>query len=902
MNLISPRDIAQNEFWTDFCKVVSRDTTLIEIAFAPKGGSKFNRAIYFNQLLPQDLEILATRDINISFLADCDIDKIEAQHSRETFRQSKNSTLSCKKIVSFDLDLKDMEPGFLSLPIERRRALVISTAAIIINKSKDHNIPIWIVNSSGNGIHLHFKFAVPFSLENANEYKDSYTTWIELLRMSLGSSLLFDAACSNPARIMRLPGSTNWKDLENPIQTEILFHNPAAHADQFLRRIDSKLSGQSYKKQLSLEGILKHFHYLKFDTLQQQGDQLVCSSPFSSDSSPSFYFHPTKQIYYDFSTGEGGTTFQLVAKLAGLDTLSDSTAISKKIREISGEYPENTSRFSLRSTGVWFSKSLEEDTEALWICSPLEVKAATRDHQSESWGRVLAFLDQDGIRKTWSMPMEMMAGDGLELRRELLRRGLRISSNRKARSFLMEYIQSVEIDSRVRCVDQIGWHAATFVLPNRIYSKNKELEDISLQRDGEFACFQQRGSLEEWQEHIGAVCKGNSRLVFALSAAFTPPLLKLLGEESGGIHFGGSSSIGKTLALYIAGSVWGGGGVSGYLRKWRSTLNGLESLAADRNDCLLTLDELAEISAKDAAYATYMLANGSGKKRMGRNGEAKEALEWRTLFLSSGEIGLGSHLAESGEKHRAGQFVRLVEIEADAGKGLGIFDTIGNAPSSSHLADSLRQASDHYYGTAIDNFLQHLVHLHIEGIEKTRKELFDKISVQNLTGQVGRVAKRFSLIATGGILASRMKILPIKEEDITSAVKICFDNWASNHSNHPDFESEKILSTIRRYLQVNGCAYFPEWNGKTDVYTDKKCCGYRLLNENGTYSWLILNEVMRQEICQGLDFRKVIRVLKDGGILLHKNGVSSIPLRLPNFGLVRVYQLSPEILLEHDAH
>ncbi len=806
-------DISPNpDFWNDLANSLSAENSLIEIAIASKGGSKFNRAVYYTQITPEALHSIACRETNISFLSDCNIDKMDVIFGKEIFRQSQNACITAKHIVSFDIDFKDMHEGFKDLALEQRRALLIATAGKIIEQCKTKKIPLWILNSSGNGLHLHFRFSEPIKINAPQDYKQSYLLWLDLLELAFDQKLVFDKACCNPGRIIRLPGSTNWKDAAQPIKTEIFFHNPLADASKFLEICENFRNSKS--KTISLETLLKFFKYSKLESLKKVGDQIVCSSPFTHDFSPSFYFHPQKQIYFDFSKGEGGSFFKLVAKLANLDPEKDTVEIRKKLAEIRGESDASTSRFTLRANGVWFSKSIDEDSESLWICSPLVIKAATRNQQSNAWGRILSFPDQDGVQKSWPMPMEMLAGDGLELRRELLNQGLRISTNSKARSYLMEYIQTEESEDRVRCVAQIGWQAESFVLPSAVYCRNKSDEVIALQKEGEFSCFQTRGTLDEWQSNVAVPCTHNSRLIFSLAAAFTPPLLKLVGEESGGIHFVGSSSVGKTLALRIAGSVWGGGGVSGYLRKWRSTVNGLESLAEDRNDCLITLDEISEISARDAAYATYMLANGGGKKRMGRHGEAKESAEWRTLFLSSGEIGLGNHLAESGEKHRGGQFVRLVEIEADVGKNLGIFDEIGDASSASQLADKLRSSCDRFYGTAIHEYLQKLVQVDLETIENIRKDCLKFLTRNSLHGQIGRVAKRFALIATGGILASQMDIIPMSTDEILSAIKNCFNNWSTLHSDHPDFESEKILATIRRYLQVNGCAYFPEWDGR----------------------------------------------------------------------------------------
>ena len=63
----------------------------------------------------------------------------------------------------------------------------------------------------------------------------------------------------------------------------------------------------------------------------------------------------------------------------------------------------------------------------------------------------------------------------------------------------------------------------------------------------------------------------------------------------------GTSSIGKTMILIVAGSVWGGGGMQGYRREWRATLNGLEGVAAMHSDALLALDEMGEIDGRDDA-------------------------------------------------------------------------------------------------------------------------------------------------------------------------------------------------------------------------------------------------------------------------------------------------------------
>ena len=73
-----------------------------------------------------------------------------------------------------------------------------------------------------------------------------------------------------------------------------------------------------------------------------------------------------------------------------------------------------------------------------------------------------------------------------------------------------------------------------------------------------------------------------------------------------------------------------------------------------------------------------MLASGMGKARAGRGGEGRTPAAWRVLFLSSGEIGLAAKVAEDGRcrKLTAGQQVRVIDIPADAGAGLGLLEAL----------------------------------------------------------------------------------------------------------------------------------------------------------------------------------------------------------------------------------
>lgn len=100
------------------------------------------------------------------------------------------------------------------------------------------------------------------------------------------------------------------------------------------------------------------------------------------------------------------------------------------------------------------------------------------------------------------------------------------------------------------------------------------------------------GTVQAWKERVSALCVGNSRLTFSVACAFAGALLRPSGTASGGFHLYGGASCGKTTALKVAASVFGG---PASLQGWRTSGNALEAIAAQHSDTLLTLAELSSV-------------------------------------------------------------------------------------------------------------------------------------------------------------------------------------------------------------------------------------------------------------------------------------------------------------------
>jgi putative DNA primase/helicase len=518
--------------------------------------------------------------------------------------------------------------------------------------------------------------------------------------------------------------------------------------------------------------------------------------------------------------------------------------------------------------GVWFNqapKANGEQPAPVWVCSPLEILAITRDHDNENHGKLLRFCDYDGVEHRWPMPMELLAADGATYRQVLLSGGLRIKEGRQGRELLSRYIQGSNPKKRMRCVNRLGWYNGLYILPRGTIGKSPDEEIVFQAHMPLVDHHESKGTLSEWQKHIAQYCVDNSRLCFCVSVGFAAPLLDLLGEENGGFNLRGPSSGGKTTALKVALSVYGG---EKMLHSWRATANGLESIAALHNDCLLCLDELGKLEPKIAGEIAYFLVNGGGKQRSDRSGFARKKQTWRLLFLSSGEVGLPDLIRQSGQKVRGGHEVRVVDIPAFTGQ-YGVFEHIHFTASGDVFSRMLCANTENYHGTAGRAFLQELIGDIPKNIGRIR-QLIEQFKHENTPpaadGQVLRVLNRFALIAAAGTLATELGITGWPAEDAAWAAKVCFEAWLANRGGISAQEGQEVLRQVRHFFELHGDARFTVIGDGDERITVNRA-GYKRASE-GNWLFFVLPESFKQDICAGFDMQTAIAILIEKGWLI----------------------------------
>lgn len=556
-----------------------------------------------------------------------------------------------------------------------------------------------------------------------------------------------------------------------------------------------------------------------------------------------------------------------------------------------------------RQAGVyWVAVRADKETGAesyaspAWISSPLKVTAMTRNAQGEAWGRLLIFPDRDGRNHSWCAPMSLFAGSGEELRATLLSGGMTLTTNANLRRHIGDYIQQERPNVTARCVDRTGWHGNVFVLPRETLGDTEANPVLFQAANIEGVSIGTGGTLEGWREQVARPCAGNSRLVLALSAAFAAPCLGLIGMEGGGFHLRGGSSSGKSTALAVAASMYGA--PEQYCKTWRHTDNGLEGAAALHSDLLLVLDELGQLDPKHAGAVAYLLANGQGKGRSNRDGSPRALATWRVLFLSAGEIGLGDMVTQSGGKPRAGQEVRVIDLPADAGAGLGAFEYVPAGMLPGAFSDAFKRACAEHFGHALPAFLKAIlsdVDAARESLRTVRDEEAAVLAGEDASGQVRRVAQRFGLVAAAGELATQSGLTGWAQGEATKAAVTCFKAWLAARGGAGNAEPAAMLAQVRAFLGANGDARFTLWNSNGEGLRTANRAGFRKPGVDGP-TYYIEAEVFRGEVCTGFDPLQVARALLDAGALLPGgDGRMTQKPKLPDNRRARVYVITPAL-------
>jgi putative DNA primase/helicase len=587
----------------------------------------------------------------------------------------------------------------------------------------------------------------------------------------------------------------------------------------------------------------------------------------------------------------------------GVYVTPDATQISEETKE-KDDTPENESSVpeGFQLTEEALSYYDESAKKYVVISGHIEVVAHTEDHGSEQTGKLVKFVTHGGETRQLRLHNNMIIKDGDAIHQILAARGLFVSTRKRAKNKLSEYINASNPKKNAKIIKVTGWYKNCFITENGILGEIPN-ELLIFQSDAEPPAVNTKGTLQDWTENIGKLCVGNSRLILAVSAAFASILLKPCKRENFGIHFVGSSSEGKSTALYVAASVFGS---RKYLRSWRSTDNGLEGIAATHNDMLLILDELGASDPKKAGDISYMLNSGQGKTRANVLGAARKPHTWRIGVLSSGEKDLETHMAEANKRTYTGQSIRLLTVFAKpTPQSTGLLEKLNGFPTYAAMTQHFDKATAEYYGTPMQAFVESVIK-ETDSIRKYFDAALRESKETHLpggaNGQDDRVFKFFFTIGFAGELATRYGISGWPVGEALAAAIDEFGRWISHKGGFGNQEEKQMLEQIKYFFTTYGHLKFQKLlNGRALSYPiPNERAGFTetRTNADGTTEdvYYVFPEYFKNVVAKGLSLKAVNRLLTELGIMeaTQTSGHPSVIVRIDG-KVYRMYAITSKI-------
>ncbi|MCQ8104121.1 DUF927 domain-containing protein [Methylomonas sp. SURF-2] len=518
-----------------------------------------------------------------------------------------------------------------------------------------------------------------------------------------------------------------------------------------------------------------------------------------------------------------------------------------------------------RKPGVWYCYITEgkgdkpPEHHALFICSPLYIEGLTNTEDGRYFGRLLKFRDTLGRWRFWAMPMELLRGSCEELRGELLAAGVEIDTRNRQK--LADYLQWRTPETVWTAATRTGWttKGGAFVLHDRIIGGERvHFQSESISVDG---AARVGGDFQQWQQ-IAGYCEKNPVLMTSVCVSLSGALLAKVHRDSGGVHWIGDSSTGKTTALIVGASVWGG---EDFKRTWRATSNGLEGAAALLSDTCLCLDEISEAEPREVGAIVYSLGNGTGKTRANRIGSARHVHRWRLSLLSTGERSISSAMQEGGKQTKAGQLVRLLNIPA--ARQYGVFDDLHRFDDGRAMSDFFKTQCAKHYGHAGVKFVEYIIKLEQNGSSDFGGKIADiEKQFQHTDSQAARAASRFALYALAGELATDAGVLPWRAGAALEACKVMFEQWQTLHGTGAT-EHNQILQSVRDYILKHGDTRFTD---KASDHPPKLERAGWYTERDGERVYLFASAALK-ESGGSYDLKRVLDALESAGWIVERD-------------------------------
>lgn len=198
-------------------------------------------------------------------------------------------------------------------------------------------------------------------------------------------------------------------------------------------------------------------------------------------------------------------------------------------------------------------------------------------------------------------------------------------------------------------------------------------EDIEFDADGDLpqlsAALEAAGDRDLWFEHVKALRRdGNFAVQTIMATSLASVLLCKIGALPFMLDVWGDTEAGKTVAEYVACSIWADPKDSAYIGDFKATEVALEVKASALNHLPLILDDTSKVSRRirdNFEGFVYDMCSGKGKSRSDKTLGVRAENAWQLAIITTGEAPLSGYVNQGGAMNRVLELHALRAIFPD---------------------------------------------------------------------------------------------------------------------------------------------------------------------------------------------------------------------------------------------
>lgn len=681
--------------------------------------------------------------------------------------------------------------------------------------------PTMLVDS-GNGVHVYWRLDQPYL---ADEWAETAS---KLKRYCITAPLHVDhVVTADSARILRVPGTTNWKDAENPKQVHLIERTATRYSLKQFNTYLPNVGPQRAVHKSNEWDIEEDYPKVAMKTVLQGCQQVRHAAKLQGNGIDEPYWRAVLSVVsrcdsgdkYIHAVSKGDPRYDYEeTKLKAASTLGPATcehfasvnpkgcagcqykgAVRSPIaiiptvevpeEEAKEEFPPKLGDWFITQAGVY--RTIEGDdgvVEKAWACRVpvwgrnFRTRMGETDTDDDEAKVELRWQRPDGAWRRNLLPlsligspskmMEWAGGQGL---------GTLITNVKVWNMYISELTNDLlRRQSVTAYYSRLGWHNnyTEFVLGKRMITAEGSVE-AKIERNGPLARLNSLGNLDDWKKAIDVLNKpGYEAHMFCVLAGFGAPLLSLMDVSGAAVSLAGASGRGKTLAAKAALSIFGN--PDDLFQAADATVNSVDMHLATLHSVPYLMDEVTSLPDKKIGNLLYMIANGRGKDSLTRSRAWREGGTWRTLaFFTTNRpiMDAGQDTLTEAQRNRA------IEI------------IVHNTIDSDDAALVYKGLSKHY-GTAGESFLQYV----IQNTDNVRS-LFDSCLLKIKAAFGDMDAQRFGVWAlaaamAGGVIARKLNLVQCDPERVVLDVVPVMRQQADNTLS----PEEQFIEVVREWL------------------------------------------------------------------------------------------------------